>query len=74
MYVLQHGRFKGSNNGKFGCFLLQENWNTNCIRKKSDVTAPERANAVMMLKPLLHIILFNALFVDKTLRQRPKIK
>ena len=44
------------------------------IGEKSDVTAPERANAVMMLKPLLHIILFNALFVDKTLRQRPKIK
>ena len=69
MYVLEHGRFRGSNNGKFGGFLLQENWKTNCIRKKSDVTAPKHCkhtNAVMMLKPLLHIFLFDALFVDKT--------
>ena len=66
MYVLGHGRFKGSNNGKFGR-LLRENWKTNCKRKKSVVTAPEHTNVVMMLKPLLHIILFDTLSVDKKL-------
>lgn len=65
MYVLGHGRFKGSNNGRFGR-LLRENWKTNCIMKKADVTAPGHTNGVMMLKPLLHNILFDALFVDKT--------